>query len=333
MDPPTPSLSSSPASSDVLPRTPRGSKPRARWPDHLFFGIVTVVAFSVIVLALSIVAILAYGADYSFRVFGISFLWGTTWSPATNVFGVVPFVVGTLVTSAIALLIAFPLAIGSAIFLTTHAPRWLRGPAGTAVELLAAVPSVIYGLWGIFVVHPYMASTIEPWLKQYLGFTGLFNGTPIGLDVFTASVVLAIMIVPTICAVSRDTLAAVPQAQKEAALSLGATEWEMTRVASIPYARSGIIGGTILGLGRAMGETMAVTMLIGNADKIPNSLLSPAQTIASLIATELLSNTGPLQESAIFEAGLVLLVIALLVNVVARLLVWRVLNVAGGTVE
>jgi phosphate transport system permease protein len=315
-----------------MQRAPSRARPASRWPDRFFFGLVTAVGLSVIGLAAAIVAILVYGARYSFQVFGLSFLWGTVWSPTSNpqVFGVMPFVVGTLLTSAIALIIAFPLALGSAIFLTTHAPRWLRGPAGTAIELLAAVPSVIYGLWGIYVIHPYMASTIEPGLKRYLGFTGLFDGTPIGLDVLTASIILAVMIVPTICAISRDTLAAVPQAQKEAALSLGATDWETTRVAMIPYARSGIIGGTMLGLGRAMGETMAVTMVIGNTDRIPTSLLSQGQTIASLIANELLSNSGPLQESAILEAGLILLVIALAVNVAARLLVWRVLKGGGG---
>jgi len=246
---------------------------------------------------------------------------------------VVPFVAGTLITSAIGLVIAIPLALGAAIFLTTHCPRWLRGPVGTAIELLAAVPSVIYGFWGLYILHPYMEKTVEPGLKQYLGWTGLFAGTPVGLDVLTAGIILAVMVVPTICAVSRDTLLAVPQAQKEAALSLGATEWETTRVASIPYARSGIIGGIILGLGRAMGETMAVTMVIGNSDKIPTSLLSQGQTIASLIANELLSNNGPLQASAILEAGLVLLLISLLVNVSARLLVWRVVRTGGGIVE
>ncbi|MGP8158838.1 MAG: phosphate ABC transporter permease subunit PstC [Thermoplasmata archaeon] len=330
MDPSTPSTSSSPPA--VVQRAPSRARLSSRWPDRIFFGLVTAVGLSVIGLAVAIVGILVYGARASFRVFGISFLWGTVWSPTSNpqVFGVMPFVIGTLLTSAIALLIAFPLALGSAIFLTTHAPRWLRGPAGTAIELLAAVPSVIYGLWGIYVIHPYMASTIEPGLKRYLGFTGLFDGTPIGLDVLTASIILAVMIVPTICAISRDTLAAVPQAQKEAALSLGATDWETTRVAMIPYARSGIVGGTMLGLGRAMGETMAVTMVIGNTDRIPTSLLSQGQTIASLIANELLSNSGPLQESAILEAGLILLVIALAVNVAARLLVWRVLKGGGG---
>jgi len=283
-----------------------------------------VVALFILLLALAIVGILVYSSQQSFHHFGWGFLWGTTWDPTAQVFGVLPFVIGTLVTSGIALLIAVPLALGSAIFITTQAPRVLRGPVGTAIELLAAVPSVIYGLWGIYVVHPYMETTVEPALQKDLGWTGLFSGTPIGLDVLTAGIILAVMIVPTICAVSRDTLLAVPDAQKEAALSLGATSWETTRVAMLPYARSGIVGGVILGLGRALGETMAVTMVIGNVDKIPTSLLSPGQTIASLIATELLSNTGQLQVSAILECGLILVVISLAVNVVARLLVWRI---------
>ena len=334
MDPPTPSpVSSVPA---PLPaKIPRRSD-HHRWGDRIFYGLVFAVGLSVIGLALAIVVSLVYSSQQSFRVFGWSFLWGTVWNPTptdTGPFGVVPFIAGTLVTSAIALFIAIPLALGAAIFLTTHCPRWLRGPAGTAIELLAAVPSVIYGFWGLFIVHPYMASTVEPGLKKYLGFTGLFNGTPIGIDVLTAGLILAVMIVPTICAVSRDTLLAVPQAQKEAALSLGATDWETTRVASIPYARSGIIGGIILGLGRAMGETMAVVMVIGDTDKVPTSLFSQGQTIASLIANELLSNQGPLQISAILEAGLVLLFISLMVNVGARLLVWRVLRGGGGIVE
>lgn len=283
------------------------------------------VAVLILVLALAIVAILVYSSKQSIHEIGWGFLWGTTWNPTGEVYGVLPFVVGTLVTSALALLFAVPLALGSAIFITTQAPRFLRGPVGSLIELLAAVPSVIYGLWGIYIVHPYMASTVEPALKNYLGWTGAFSGTATGIDVFTAGLILAVMIVPTICAVSRDTLLAVPDAQKEAALSLGATSWETTRVAMLPYARSGIVGGVMLGLGRALGETMAVTMVIGNVDKVPTSLLSPGQSISSLIATELLNLTGgPLQASAILECGLVLIAISLAVNVVARLLVWRI---------
>ena len=323
MESPTPSSPSS------LART----KKVARWPDLLFFCIAAGLGIAVVLLAVAIVGILAYNSTQSFQHFGWGFLVGKIWDPNKQIFGVVPFVVGTLLTSAIALLIAIPLSLGSAIFITTHAPRWLRGPVGTAIELLAAIPSVIYGLWGLYVIHPYMASTVEPGLQHYFGWTGAFSGTATGLDVLTAGLIVAFMIVPTIASISRDTLLAVPAAQKEAALSLGATDWETTRIAELPYARSGIIGGTILGLGRALGETMAVTMVIGNVDKIPDSLLSPGQTIASLIATELTSNSGPLQYSAILECGLVLLVISLLVNIGARLLVWRVLKTGGGTVE
>ncbi len=298
----------------------------------MFFGLVGAIGLGVIALAIAIVAILAENSRESFRVFGWGFLYGTTWDPNKQIFGVIPFVVGTLLTSGIALLIAVPLALGSAIFITTQSPRFLRGPVGTAIELLAAVPSVIYGFWGLFVIVPYMRITVDPFLSTWFGFTGLFTGPAYGFGVLTASVVLAVMIVPTICAVSRDSLLAVPVAQQEAAVSLGATNWETTRTAMLPYARSGIVGGTILGLGRALGETMAVTMVIGNVDRIPTSLFSPGQTIASLIANELLSSSGPLQTSAILECGLVLLGISLGVNVAARLLVWRITRRTGAIV-
>ena len=324
MDPSTPSPASPPG--------PPDSRKVARWPDRIFFVVVTIVGLGILAMAFAIVGILANSSRESFRVFGWGFLYGTIWDPNKQIFGVIPFVVGTLLTSGIALLIALPLALGSAIFITTQAPRYLRGPVGTAIELLAAVPSVIYGFWGLFVIVPYMRTTVDPFLRTWFGFTGLFTGPAYGFGVLTASVVLAVMIVPTICAVSRDSLLAVPVAQQEAAVSLGATNWETTRTAMLPYARSGIVGGTILGLGRALGETMAVTMVIGNVDRIPTSLFSPGQTIASLIANELLSSTGPLQTSAILECGLVLLGISLGVNVAARLLVWRITKSAGAIV-
>lgn len=330
MESPTPS----PSSSTPPPSSRRGSTRRVSpWPDRVFFGIVILVSILIILIAIAIVAILAYNSQQSFRTFGWAFFYSSTWDPNREIFGAVPFVVGTLLTSAIALLIAVPLALGTAIFITTQSPRWLRGPLGTAIELLAAVPSVIYGFWGIYVVVPFMRTTGNPTLQKYLGWTGGFSGTNTGFGILTASVILAVMIVPTISAVSRDTLAAVPAAQKEAALSLGATDWETTRTAMIPYARSGIVGGIILGLGRAIGETMAVTMVIGNVDRLPTSLISGGQTISSLIATELENNNGPLQISAILECGLVLLLISLSVNVVARLLVWRMARVKGGPVE
>jgi len=324
----------SPTPSPSLSRpAPGGQRPVARWPDQAFFVLVLIIALVVILLAFAIVAILIYNSQQSFRVFGWAFLYSATWNPSGQIFGALPFVVGTLLTSAIALLIALPLSLGSAIFLTTAAPRWLRGPLGTAVELLAAIPSVIYGIWGLWIVVPFMRSTVNPELQKSLGWTGAFSGPDTGFGVLTASIVLAIMIIPTISAISRDTLAAVPAAQKEAALSLGATTWETTRVAMIPYSRSGIVGGVILGLGRAIGETMAVLMVIGNSDKLPISLIGNGSTIATLIANELLSNTGPLQISAILECGLVLMLISLAVNVVARLLVWRFAGGGGGKAE
>lgn len=306
-----------------------------RWPDYAFIVLTGLVGLSVLALAGFLVGVLSAGSRGAFSAFGVGFLWGRVWSPTGTggVFGVLPFVLGTLITSALALLFAIPLGLGSAIFLTAQAPRWLRGPAGTAIELLAAIPSVIFGLWGIYVVHPYMQLTVEPALQKYLGWTGLFGGHAVGLDLLTAGVILSIMIVPTISAVARETLAAVPAAQREAALSLGATNWETTRFASLPYARAGIVGGVILGLGRALGETMAVVMVVGGGTRVPTSLLSQGQTIAGLIATELASSESSLQVSAILEAGLVLLLISVLVNVVARLLVRHVLGVAGGRME
>ncbi len=325
--------------SPISPWKARGRRLRLwikeRLPDHLFFIGVGAAGLCVLALAIVVAGILTYDSLPAIHYAGLPFLYGPTWNPGATVqvYGVLPFVDGTLLTSAVGLFLAVPLALGAAIFLTTHAPQWMRRPVGTAIELLAAVPSVVYGFWGIWVLAPYMRYHVEPNLRLYLGWSGAFSGNPIGTDVLTASVILAVMIIPTIVAVSRDALLAVPASQREAALSLGATEWEMTRLSMVPYARSGLVGGIILGLGRAIGETMAVTMTIGNFDQIPKSLFSQGQTIASLIANELLNNTGPLQYSAILEAGLVLLGIALLVNTIARLLVWKVLRSPGGNIE
>jgi phosphate transport system permease protein len=316
---------SSPRTLETMPAPtgPRGKSHRGIG-DLLFFALVAVGGLVLLLIIFAVLGVLINQSELAFRTFGFGYLVGTRWDVSTQVYGVVPFVAGTLITSGIALLIGLPLGLGSAIFLSTQAPGFLRGPLGTLVELLAAIPSVVYGFWGLYVLGPYMRTTVEPGLQQYLGWTGAFGGTATGTDVLTAGVILAIMIVPTVSAVSRETLAAVPAHQREAALSLGATSWETTRVASLPYARAGIFGAVVLGLGRAIGETMAVTMTIGNRDAIPTSLLSGGQTIASLIANELTNNSGPLQYSAIFEAGLILLLISLMVNVGARLLLWRV---------
>lgn len=301
----------------------RSGTSTGRKGNLVFLTLTAAAGVAIVALLLSLVVALLRRADQSIAFFGPRFLWIRVWEPTQNVFGVLPFVVGTLVTSAIALALGIPLALGAAVFLTQQAPRALRRPVGQMIELLAAIPSIVYGFWGLIVLVPIMRYDVEPVLKGSLGWTGAFNGTPIGLDVLTAGLVLTIMIVPTITAVSRDAMSAVPVSQREAALGLGATDWEATRRAVIPYARSGIFAGIILGLGRAMGETMAVTLLIGNHNAIPMSLFSQGQTISSLIANEFLEAYSPLELSALVEAGLVLLIITLAVNIVARTVLWR----------
>lgn len=258
--------------------------------------------------------------------FGLGFLGGTTWDPVSAVYGALPFVYGTLVTSAIALLLGVPVSLGIAIFLSELSPLWLRGPLTYVVELLAAVPSVIYGFWALFVLSPVMRTYVEPGLKATLGFLPIFQGPAIGTDKLTAGIVLAIMIIPTISAISREALLVVPQSQREAALSLGATRWETTRKAVLTYARSGIFGAVILGLGRAVGETMAVTMTIGNRNAITASLFDQGQSIASLIANSWGEASDPLEIGALLELALVLLLMALTINVLARLIIGRYLK-------
>ncbi len=339
-----------------LRRTPGA---RRRWGDLIFRGLVTAGAVVVVGLILAIVYILFNGSTLSRGLFGFGILTNPVWDIQTNVFGLLPFIEGTLLTSAIALLFAIPIALGTSIFLTQLAPKVVPGAVKAAlaqiVDLLAAIPSIVYGFWGLFVLVPYMRTAVEPALRQdydsagntvapgvhsidpslsgWAGQHNPFAGTIIGQDLFTASIVLAIMIIPTVAAISRDALAAVPIAQREAALALGATPWEATRVAVLPYARSGIFGGTILGLGRALGETMAVTLVIGNALSPPTSLFGGASTLASLIATQFSESTGPLEYSVIIEAGLVLLLITLAINIGARAILWRFHGPAGGGVE
>jgi phosphate transport system permease protein len=256
--------------------------------------------------------------------FGTGFLVGSTWDPAHEIFGALPFIYGTLLTSGLAILIGLPISLGIAIFITERlkSHRTLGYTLGTLVDLLAAVPSVIYGLWGLIVLAPLLSKYIEKPLNSSLGFIPLFAGTPYQTSFFTAGVILAIMIIPTMSAVSRDVLNAVPNSQREAMYSLGATEWEVTQKSVLPYARSGIFGAFILGLGRAVGETMAVTMVIGNAPRISASLFSPGYTLASLLANELGEASG-VYRSAIIEIALILFVITLVINIFARLLLWR----------
>ena len=288
-------------------------------------------AFGVLVLALPFVMIvMLYAASRpSIAKFGLGFLTGTSWDPVREDFGALPFIWGTVVSSLIALVIAVPVSLGVAIFLSELCPLKLRRPLGFLVELLAAIPSVVYGFWGIFVMVPWLRETVEPALIRWFGFLPLFRGQPFGFGMLAAGLVLAIMIVPTIASISREVLRAVPDTQREAAQGLGATPWDTIRVAVLPSARSGIVGAIILGLNRALGETMAVTMVIGNRPKISTSLLDPAYTMASVIANEFTEADKDIYISALSQIGLLLFGVALVMNLVAR---WLVANVRRRTV-
>jgi phosphate transport system permease protein len=260
----------------------------------------------------------------SWHAFGFRFFSGSDWDPVNEQFGALPFVYGTLVSSLLALIIAVPLSIGVAVFTTEMCPPILRGPLSFFVELLAAIPSVIYGLWAIFVLIPILSHHVQPFLARTLGWTGLFEGPPFGYSMLAAGVILAIMIVPIISSITREVLMVVPQHQREAALALGATRWEMIRIGVLRNARAGIMGGIILGLGRALGETMAVTMVIGNRPQIVKSLFAPGYTMASVLANEFSEATGNVYLSALIEIGLALFLVTIVVNALARLLVWTV---------
>jgi phosphate transport system permease protein len=303
---------------------------RSSAADRLFEYGVLAVALSTLILVWGLVLKMAMDAQPSIDRFGPGFVVGTLWNPNTEMFGALPFIFGTLLTSGIAILIGVPLSIGIAIYLSELAPPWIREPLAFVVELLAAVPSVIYGLWAMYALRPFIAHSVEPFFMSFLGWTPLFQGNAVGLDKFTAGVILAIMIIPTVASVSKETMRAVPDSQREAALSLGATRYETTRIAVLSYARSGIFGACILGLGRALGETMAVTMTIGNANRISWSLLDPGQTMSSLIANDWGEAQG-IQLSALIEIGLVLFIVALVVNLFARLMVGRIMKAVPTT--
>jgi phosphate transport system permease protein len=273
---------------------------------------------------------MASNSMLSIREFGFGFLTGRDWDPIKGHFGALPFIYGTVVSSLLALVIAVPLSIGVAVFLVEQAPRSLARPLAFLVELLAAIPSVVYGLWGIFVLAPFLREYVQPPFARWFGWLPLFEGTPTGLGLFTGGIILAIMVTPIITAVVRDVLTAVPVSQREAALALGATKWETTRVV-LANAASGIAGAIVLGLGRAIGETMAVTMVIGNRPQISASLFEPSYTIASVIANEFTEATGDLYLSALIQIGLILFLVTFIVNGVAKLLVWSVTRGTSGT--
>jgi len=305
---------------------------RRRHPgDRIFSRLTLVFALIIVGVLLGVLVVLNRDALLAIRQFGLSFLTTSTWDPIKQIFGALPSIYGTLVTSAIALLIAVPISLGAAIFLAELAPSWLRGPVSFLIEMLAAIPSVIIGLWGIFVLVPAIRP-VETWLSNHFGFLPLFKGTILtGLNVFSAGIILTFMIIPIITAVSRDAIKAVPDTQREAMLALGATRWETIRRAVLPYCRSGLVGAIILGLGRALGETMAVTMVIGNADKLSAFLFSPGSTIASKLANNFGEASSNLFTASLIELALILFVITLLVNVIARVLVWRMTSVKAAT--
>ncbi|MGO8838654.1 MAG: phosphate ABC transporter permease subunit PstC [Limisphaerales bacterium] len=299
------------------PRTHGGP----RFGDRAFEWLTLLMALSVFVLIVLIGYELAQGSRLALQKFGWHFLVNSNWDPVNEQFGALPFIFGTLVSSLIALVIAVPISIATAVYLTELAPLWLRQPLIMFIELLAAVPSVILGLWGIFVMVPWLREHLFPWLQKLFGFLPLFQGpTNIGFSMLAGGIIVAIMVVPIITSVSREILRSVPGLQREAAYALGATRWEVTRIAVLGYAKKGLFGAVILGLGRALGETMAVTMVIGNSPQIVKSLFKPGYTLASVIANEFTEATTDTYLSALFEIGLVLLGVTVLVNALAQLL-------------
>ncbi|HVP44453.1 MAG TPA: phosphate ABC transporter permease subunit PstC [Terriglobales bacterium] len=297
----------------------------SRFADKGFLLLVLACGLSLLAIVGLIIFELIQKSQLSIHQFGwFKFFTGTNWDPVAGEFGALPFIYGTITSSLLALAIAVPLSIGVAVFTTEMCPIPLRGPISFLTELLAAIPSVVYGLWAIFVLAPLLRNYVQPFLATYFGWTSLFSGPPFGIGMLAAGVILAVMVIPIISSLTREVLVAVPQHQREAALALGATRWEMIRMSVLRNARVGIVGAIILGLGRALGETMAVTMVIGNRPEISKSLFAPGYTMASVIANEFSEATDDLYLSALVHIALALFLVTIVVNIVARLLVWTV---------
>ncbi|MGI9148223.1 MAG: phosphate ABC transporter permease subunit PstC [Chloroflexota bacterium] len=304
--------------------------------DRAFEGAVTTLATAVPLLLLAIMVLLLVDALPALERYGASFLTDSTWNPVSEQFGAAAYAYGTVVISVIGLLLAAPVGVGCALFIAEYAPAWVHGPVSFVIELLAAIPSIIFGLWGFFILAPAMRGAVEPFLKSTVGTLplagALFGGPVVGRDLLVAGVILAIMILPTVTAVSREVLRAVPDTQREGMLALGATKWETVQKAVLPYARSGIAGAAILGLARALGETMAVTMVIGNSStRISPSLFTPGYTMASAIANQFTEADKEIYFSAIVAVALVLLLVAATMNILAQLLVWSVARGPSGS--
>ena len=300
---------------------------RLRLGDAAFRHLTRAAAVTVLVILGGIIVSLVYGSLPALRTFGVGFLFEESWNPVTEKFGAIAPIYGTVVTSFIALLIAVPVGLFIALFLTELCPMWLRRPIGIAIELLAGIPSIIYGIWGLFVFAPFLQQYVQPFLITVFGhvpvLSTLFEGPPYGIGILTAGLILAIMVLPFITSISRDVFEAVPPVLKEAAYGLGSTTWEVARYVVLPYARIGVIGGVMLGLGRALGETMAVTFVIGNAHRISGSILAPGTTISATIANEFTEAVGDLYTSSLIALGLILFVITFIVLAFARLMLMR----------
>ena len=308
----------------------RSRQGSGRLADTLFRGSSRFAAGVVVALLLFIALLLYLNSRLTWETFGLSFVTGQTWDPVKSIYGALPFIVGTILAALLAVILAAPVGIFTAIYLSELAPRRLATPLTFMIELLAAIPSVVIGLWGVFVLAPFLRGTVESWIVSTVGWIPFLGGPVYGVGLFSAGVILTIMILPTIVTISREVIQAVPGSQREAMFALGATRWEVIRRAVVPFARSGIIGAVILGLGRALGETMAVTMVIGNRDAIPKGLFDQTQTIASKIATSFSEAQVGIETSSLIALGLVLLVMTVIMNVIARLLVWRVAGPVAG---
>ena len=305
----------------------------APWADKAFEWLTRIFAFLVFSLLLAILASLFVGSQLALEKYGFAFLWTSDWDPVQEQFGALVPIYGTLVTSAIAMVIGVPVSFGIALFLTELSPPWLKRPLGTAIELLAAIPSIIYGMWGLFVFVPLFQTHLQPVMIGPLGgvpfFGALFEGPPIGIGMFTAGLILSIMVIPFITAVMRDVFEIVPPMLKESAYGLGATTWEVVWRVVLPYTKVGVIGGVMLGLGRALGETMAVTFVIGNAHRLATSLMAPGNSIASALANEFTEAVGDLYFSALIELGLILFLITTIVLALSKLMLMRLAKGEG----
>jgi len=297
--------------------------------DNVFKGMTFLFAFSVLAILLLMVFEMVQESLLSIDKFGWGFISGRDWDAVLESFGALPFIWGSVITSILALLLATPLSVGTALFITEIAPKKAGAVVASLVELLAAIPSVIYGLWGILIMAPWLQRSIGPFLIDHLGFLPFFKGPAYGVGILAAVFILMIMVVPIITSITKEVILAVPDSQREAAIALGATRWEMIRIAVLPYGKSGILGAVILGLGRAIGETMAVTMVIGNTPQIFTSLLAPGYTMPSVIANEFAEASSKLHSAALMEIGLILLVVTLIINSLARLLIWSVTRGEG----